>query len=109
MSYFYNITFITAKERKDNLIEYLKTVFIDKICNDNSPAKNPDMRIVIETGGEAVPEDHGVSIAVGILIEKSEDVYRWQSEILSPALSEFSLKFGEEAVFFTTLMENLLG
>ena len=105
--YIYNTTFVVAPELETELLEYLRNNLIPILFGDNSRAMNPELRKVVEAGGEKPGPEHGVSIALGASFFSEESAYFWHDKILMPALEGFHEKFGDQALFFITLLENL--
>lgn len=105
--YTYNITFVVSPERERDLLNYLRLTLIPQLFNPESPAKNPELRKVVEAGGEKPGPDHGLSIALAATFPSLEIAHQWHDDILLGNLGDFHLKFGEHALFFVTLLENL--
>ena len=105
--YIYNITFVTSPDKEIELLNYLRNRIIPTVVVSKYPANNPELRKVIETGGEKPSPEHGVSIAFSAAFPTEEVAHLWHDEILMPALADFHLKFGEQGLFFVTLLENL--
>lgn len=103
----FNITFVVAPEKEEELLQYLRKSLIPSICNDLSPAKNPELKKLIEASGEKPGADHALSIALALSLSDIETAHQWNEKILIPALGDFHEKFGENALFFVTLLENL--
>ena len=103
----YNITFVVSQEREDELLKYIREELLQKLFNPESPARNPELRKVVETGGEKPGPEHGLSIALAATFPKEETAHLWNDNILLPSLGNFHPKFGPEALFFVTLLENL--
>lgn len=105
--YTYNITFVVGREKEEQLLQYIRQNLIPGIFNPESPAKNPELKKVVEAGGEKPDEDHGLSIALAATFSSEEEAHLWNDHILLPALGDFHLKFGQHALFFVTLLENI--
>ena len=105
--YTYNITFVVAPDRELELLKYLRNELIPKVFNAEVPAREPELRKILEAGGEKPGPDHGVSIALTATLPTEETAHLWNDHTLVPALGDFHLKFGEHALFFVTLLENL--
>ena len=103
----YNITFVVSPDKEDELLSYLRTSLIPRLFNPQSPAKSPELKKLVEAGGEKPDKDHGLSIALSAVFQTEETAGIWNDRILIPALGDFHLKFGEHALFFVTLLENL--
>lgn len=103
----YNITFVVAPEFESRILDYLRNHLIPKLFNPESPAKNPELKRVVEAGGEKPDEDHALSFALSAVFENLEAAHLWNDDILLPALVDFQLKFDNNAFFFITLMEIL--
>lgn len=102
----YNITFIVEPSQEDKLIKYLKEDLIPEIITFPE-ISSPSIRKVIEAGGEKPSEDHGLSIALSIDLPSEEKAHLWHDHTLLPNLNNFQNKFGNQALFFITLLENL--
>lgn len=107
MSYTCNITFVTSHDREGTLLGYLRGTLIPLLFNPESPALNPTIKKVVETGGEKVTAEHGLSIALSAELPSEEDARFWTENILNPALADFGEIFGEQGLFFITLLENI--
>lgn len=107
MTYTYNVTFIVEPEKEQDLIEYIRKELLGILFSPESPAKNPDLKKIIEAGGEKPGPDHGLSIALSATFESEENAHLWNDHILIPSLGSFNLKFGKQALFFVTLLSNL--
>ena len=105
--YTYNITFVVSPEREKELLDYIRETLLFRLFNAESPARNPELKKVIEAGGEKTGPEHGLSIALAATFPSEETAHLWNDHILIPALGDFPLKFGQETLFFVTLLENL--
>lgn len=105
--FIYNITFIVGSDKEKELLRYLRLELIPLVFNQESPAREPELRKVVETGGEKTDAEHGLSIALSATFPTEEDAHLWNDRILIPALSEFQLKFGLEGLYFVTLLQKL--
>lgn len=105
--YTYNTTFVVSQEKENELLIYLRRELIPVLFSNESPAKNPELKKLIEVGGEKPGEDHGLSIALAASFDSEEEAYLWNDNILLPSLEFFHSKFGNHALFFVTLLENL--
>lgn len=105
--YTYNVTFVVAPDKEKELLEYIRTEVVKKVFNPESPARNPELKKIVEAGGEKPGPEHGISIALAATFDSEETAHLWNDHILLPALGEFNLKFGQHALFFITLLENL--
>lgn len=103
----YNITFVISPERESDLLDYIRKELLSVLFNPESPASNPELKKLIEAGGEKPGPDHGLSIALSASFQSEETAHLWNDHILLPALGNFHLKFGQHALFFVTLLENL--
>ena len=107
MTYTYNITFVVSPDKEKELLDYIRTQLLYKLFNSESPAAEPQLKKVTEAGGEKPGPDHGLSIALSALLPSEEEAILWNDHILLPALGDFHIKFGNQALFFVTLLENL--
>ena len=105
--YTYNITFIVAPDKRVVLLDYIRKNLLPVLFSDETPARNPELKMVVEAGGEKPGPDHGLSIALAATLPTEETAHLWNDHILIPALGDFHLKFGDQALFFVTLLENL--
>ena len=102
-----NITFVVSPSHEEALLEYIRLSLLPVLFSPESPAKNPELKKVVEAGGEKPGEDHGLSIALSAVFETEEEAHLWNDHILVPALGSFHSKFGSHALFFVTLLQNL--
>ena len=105
--YTYNITFVTDPAKKETLLEYIREVLVPVLFNESSPASNPELKMVVEAGGEKPGADHGLSVALSAVLPTEKEAHLWNDHILIPALGNFHEKFGAHSLFFVTLLENL--
>lgn len=105
--YTYNITFIVVPDMEPELLRYLREVLLPRISNEMTPATDPQLRKVVEAGGEKPDPEQGLSIALALTLPTEESAHLWHDSTLVPALDDFHLKFGDRALFFITLLENL--
>ena len=107
MSYIYNITFVCSPDKESEMLSYIRGELLENLFNAESPARSPELRKVIEAGGEVPGEDHGVSLALSAEFESEELAHLWNDHILLPSLGDFHKKMGQQALFFVTLLEQL--
>ena len=103
----YNITFVVAPHKEDELLDYLRKTLIPALFNAESPARNPEIKKVVEAGGEKPGADHGLSIALSATFETEELAHLWNDHTLIPILGDFHIKFSKQALFFITLLQNM--
>lgn len=103
----YNVTFMVSPEKEEELLKYLREELIGKIVNPQSPARDPELKKVVEAGGEKPGPDHGLSMALAVDFDTEESAHLWNDHILLPALGDFHSYFGSHALFFVTLLENI--
>ena len=103
----YNVTFVIAPDRENELTDYLRTELIPVVFNSESPARNPELKKVVEIGGESPDPEHGLSIALSVSFVSIDAAHSWNDNTLVPALQDFHLRFGSHALFFVTLLQNL--
>ncbi|MCH5226140.1 MAG: DUF4286 family protein [Muribaculaceae bacterium] len=103
----YNVTFVISQSREEELLKFIRSELLEALFNPESPARNPMLRKVVETGGEKPGPDHGLSIALSASFDSEENAHLWNDRILLPALGQFSSRFGNQALFFVTLLEDL--
>lgn len=102
----YNITFVVNPEREEKLIRYIREILYPRLFSEESPARYPELKKVVEIGGETPGADHGLSMALSASFEDKGKAYQWNDEILLPALDDFKIKFGPHSLFFVTLLQN---
>ena len=107
MSYTYNITFLASPQQEEELLQYLRLNIIPNVFNNESPAINPNLKKVMEAGGEKIGPEQGISIALSGEFQTEEQAHLWNDHILLPSLMDFQDKFGQNALFFITLLKNL--
>ena len=105
--YAYNITFVVDPSKENEIIRYINDDLRPKLFGPESPASNPELKKVVEAGGEKPGPDHGLSLALSASFETEESAHLWNDHILLPVLGDFHLKFGQHALFFITLLEIL--
>ena len=103
----YNITFVVSPEKENELIEYIRREFIPRVFGENLCARDPQLRKLIEIGREAPDSEHGLSIALAATFPTEESAHQWYDHTLLPALTGFLQKFGQHALYFTTLLQDL--
>lgn len=108
MDYTYNITFVAAPEKEKDIIKYIQEDMLGAIINEKFPVKNPELKKVIETGGEVLDADNGVSLAFSVSFDSEELAHLWYDHILSKVLESFHRHFGDQALYFITLLEKIL-
>ncbi|MCH5229648.1 MAG: DUF4286 family protein [Muribaculaceae bacterium] len=104
----YNITFIVAPDKEQELIDYLKTDILPKVTDPNVSNNNISIKKLIEAGGEKPTPDHGLSIAMAMDFLSEDNAVLWHDNVLLPALQDFNCRFGKEAIFFITLLQKIL-
>ena len=105
--FIYNITFVTSADRECAVMDYLVSVVMPHVFPHDASVKFDGIRKVVEAGGEKVSDGDGVSIALSAFIDTLNQAHTWHDEILIPALDDFNQAFGDNALFFITLLENL--
>ena len=103
----YNITFVVEAAREEELLRYIREELLTKLFNPESPARNAELKKVVEAGGEKPGPEHGLSVALAATFPTEETAHLWNDHILIPALGDFHEEFGENSLFFVTLLENL--
>lgn len=107
MDFICNITFVVAPEAEERFLDWARGTLVPSLFNNESPAMNPALRKVVEAGGEKPGKDHGVSIALHAEFATEAEVRKWHDIFLSPALGTFVTTFGQDSVFFITLLKAL--
>ena len=102
-----NITFVTSPDNGDELIRYIRCEVIPVLFGPQSPALNPAIKKVVESGGEKLPEDHDLSIALSADFYSYEEETKWKEDFLLPTLQNFNDTYGEKALYFITLLEKV--
>lgn len=105
--YTYNITFMVNPSREENLLSYIRNEFFPIFFKEGSPAKDPQLKRLIEVGGEKPDDEEAISFALSANFDSEEKAHLWHDHILIPALSELPQKFNQEALFFITLLEQI--
>ena len=105
--YIVNITFVIEPHKEESLRKYLIDELMPVLFNPESPAKSPELRKVVEIGGEKPDPEHGLSIALSASFDSLEVAHKWDKEILLPALGDFHLKFGPHGLYFETILEKI--
>ena len=103
----YNITFIVSPEIETKLLKYLRTWLKPKLFGEGSFAGDPELKKLVEVGGEKPGDDHGLSVALSATFYNEELAHLWHDNTLIPSLGDFHKEFGNESIFFVTLLENL--
>ena len=103
----YNITFIADPLKAQELEDYLRIKLIPEVFNPDFPALNPQLKKVIEIGGEKPSPEHGISIALSADFDTEESAHLWSDHILIPQIENLKEKIGFEVLHFVTLLEKL--
>ena len=107
MPYIYNVTFVVPPEREPDLLDWLQTEVPPLLFNPFSPAMNGEIRKVIEINGETPAPENGSNIALQATFETENNAHEWFSDFLPNSLNDFRNKFGDQAAFFITLLEEI--
>lgn len=106
MNYAYNITFVILPQKEEAFFDWLKksalTLMFPPGCG---VAQVPEIRKVVEAGGQAPAPEDGLSIAVQAGFDSKTDAHRWHDCHLPAALRDFNCTFAPECAFFTTLLD----
>ena len=102
--YTYNITFVVDPAKETHMITYIKEDLLPKIFNGS---QKPEIKKVIEAGGEKPGPEHGLSMALAMNFDTEEKAHLWHDHELIPALEDFNAKFGTNALYFITLLEEV--
>ena len=105
--YILNITFIMHPEQRDNFLAWMRSEALPLLFNPHSLAANPRLQTVIEVGGQAPDPEHGLSIALQTDFQSLDDAHAWMNDNFAPVAGKFTLKFGQEALYFQTMLETL--
>ena len=103
----YNITFVVAPEKEAELLKYLREELLPALFKEGSEARDPQLKKLVEAGGEKPGAEHGLSVALAVTLQDEKGAHQWNEYYLMPALQDFHIKFGTDALFFVTLLENL--
>lgn len=103
----YNITFIVSPEEENLLIDYIRRKLVPLLFSPESPGHNPELKKIVEAGGEKPSPEHGSSLALSGNFDTEEHALLWNDQFLIPALEDFHIKFGERVLFFITLLATL--
>ena len=107
MNFTYNITFIVAPEMERRLLDYLHLELCPVVLKPEYHGMKPELKKIIEVGGDTSDPEYGLSLALSVTFESKERANLWNDNILLPALGSFQEKFGQDALFFITLLQNL--
>ena len=89
------------------MLEYLGKEFLPKIQTEEFTEINPQLRKVVVVSGKKPEPEHGVSIALSLEFKSEKTGYKWHDTVLNGALEVFRNRFGQEAFYFITLLENI--
>ena len=103
----YNVTFVVSPAQEKSLINYLKQEVIPEIVSPELPELNIELKKVVEAGGVKPGPEHGLSIAMSASFDTEEIAHLWHDHTLIPCLDEFQKKFGDQSIFFITLLEKI--
>lgn len=103
----FNITFVVASEAQNDLIAFIRNDVWDSVFCQGSLAFNPELKKLIRVNGELPDKEHGCSVALSAHFNSIEEANDWDNKFLRKALNDFNNKFGNEALYFTTLLEEL--
>lgn len=103
----YNITFVTSSDMEERLLSYLRDSLVPVLFKEGSLGCHPELKKVIEAGGENPGEDRGVSLALSAIFPSEDAARLWHQNTLMPSLGSFASTFGMNALFFITLLENI--
>lgn len=102
--YICNITFLTDARALSKTLDYLRGTFIPAISADGT---QPILAIVREMQGQPVREFDPLSITVQAKFSDRDAAKKWESETAEPALKAYTILFGQNALTFSTLIEQL--
>ena len=105
--YSYNITFIVEPNQEERLLNYIRCDLTDRLFPIQSTAEGIVLQKVVEVGGEKPGNEDALSIAMAVSFPTEEDAYHWHDHTLLPALADFQNIFGNNSLFFITLLEKI--
>lgn len=105
MNYTYNITFVSLVPLEERLMSYLGKELLPAVCSQNIECHK--IRKVIEVAGEEVGPDHGLSLAISFDFPDKDSAREWYENKFQPATQSLHELFGEEVVYFPTLLQNV--
>ena len=106
MKYSYNITFVVAPQEEARLLHYLHGQLIPELEKGENAPQNPDLKKVIEIGGEKPDPEHGLSVALSVGFDSEEKARTWYADVLLAALTSFHEEFGDQGMYFITMLEH---
>lgn len=107
MSHTYNATFVTSPDKEKELLKYLTEYLLPEVTRDEFSHLSPSLKKVVEAGGEKPGPEEGLSIALAVDFPNEERAHLWHDHILLPVLEDFHRRFGDQALFFITLLKHL--
>ena len=107
MPYTYNITFAASPEIEGKMLDYLRKILIPAVNASDYGTVNPQLKKVVEIGGEKPGTEEGVSIAFAAEFSNEEQAHLWHDFTLMPELDNFPSYFGDSALYFITLLESI--
>lgn len=100
-----NITFVVNRHEEDELVRYLRSELLPTLVGEDRQLQ-PQLKKVIESGGEPLSEEHGCSLALSLEFPAESAAKDWfEHKFLSEA--GFFYKRFPEGVFFMTLLQNI--
>lgn len=96
-----NTTFCVEEPIVNEFIEWVKSVYLETACRDCSMHDEMVMRILAPT------EDNTVNFAVQFRCDNSERLVEWIDTYQPVLLDSAAKKWGQKALHFTTLMEEV--
>lgn len=88
-------------------MEYLKTDLLPAICGPETKTHNPELKKVMEAGGEKPSPDQGISIALSLSFTTEKEARAWHDRVLAVSLSDFQERFSLNALYFITFLKTL--
>lgn len=102
-----NVTFVCDREKEGLLVTYLRNELIPSVFQGNHCDCPFSLKKIVEIGGEDLPADHGLSVALSADFLTREIAHQWLDDLFYPAMESFQDIFGREAVYFVTLLERI--
>lgn len=102
--YICNITFLTDARALTKTLSYLRGTFIPAV---STPGISPRLAIVREMQGQPVREFDPLSLTVQAEFTNRDEAKTWEKKTADPALKAYTILFGQNALTFATLIEQL--
>ncbi len=97
----YNTTYVVEPQSLDAFLAWLRSEHQASVNRFGRFSQCVASRVVSDTGMS------GVSISVQLYAEKGQDVDEWQAKEEVELCKSLAKKFGQQVLYFSTLMETL--